>query len=409
MKIKYGQTFVDDVEDADLLLSYVTRNGIQEDKKVSDETIQTLIDTRQRMRSGLFDCKQDEAKFRKNYGLIAKAAEPVTVVSFRDSLKTRPFRAWFVLPPQPRKVAEIACLIYRRWAFFVLFLLLCGQIYWTATSSVLNKTQAIISDLNKAPTAEYYIARENERRFASWARLNPAAAAASASPAATPNEIKPDKNELTLDELTSKVAELEANYSILGKLISPFRWFYFEREERNELQNTKEDQNRAITSSPVETGTTTKRDNDKGKAWTEPPVKADDTIFRPSPFQIESASKNAVAGQVIDVMQKWFLPLLYGALGAMVFVVRTLSVQARDRLFREEARVTLVLRVFLGMISGLAIGWFWTSGAQPSTNSGGPISVSTLSPFALAFVAGYGVELFFALLDKVVSTFTNKP
>jgi hypothetical protein len=30
-----------------------------------------------------------------------------------------------------------------------------------------------------------------------------------------------------------------------------------------------------------------------------------------------------------------------------------------------------------------------------------------LSPFALAFVAGYGIELFFALLDKIVSTFTN--
>jgi hypothetical protein len=31
-----------------------------------------------------------------------------------------------------------------------------------------------------------------------------------------------------------------------------------------------------------------------------------------------------------------------------------------------------------------------------------------LSPFALAFIARYGVELFFALLDKIVSTFTNK-
>jgi hypothetical protein len=36
------------------------------------------------------------------------------------------------------------------------------------------------------------------------------------------------------------------------------------------------------------------------------------------------------------------------------------------------------------------------------------MTLSTLSPFALAFIAGYGVELFFALLDKIVSTFTNK-
>jgi hypothetical protein len=36
------------------------------------------------------------------------------------------------------------------------------------------------------------------------------------------------------------------------------------------------------------------------------------------------------------------------------------------------------------------------------------MTLSTLSPFTLAFFAGYGVELFFALLDKIVSTFTNK-
>ena len=107
-------------------------------------------------------------------------------------------------------------------------------------------------------------------------------------------------------------------------------------------------------------------------------------------------------------MQKWLLPLLYGALGAMVFVVRTLSTQARDRLFRKEALVSLVLRVFLGMISGLAIGWFWTHDSSATNAAGGPMSLSTLSPFALAFIAGYGVEVFFALLDKIVSTFTNK-
>jgi hypothetical protein len=83
--------------------------------------------------------------------------------------------------------------------------------------------------------------------------------------------------------------------------------------------------------------------------------------------------------------------------------------QARDRLFRKEALVSLVLRVFLGMISGLAIGWFWThDSSSAQTANGGPMALSTLSPFALAFVAGYGVELFFALLDKIVSTFTNK-
>jgi hypothetical protein len=417
MKLKYGETLVADAEDAELLLSYVTRNGIQDDKKVGDDVIQTLINTREQMRSGNFDAKADEAKFRKSYGVIAKAAEPVTVVSLRDSLRTRPFKAWFLGPAEPRKIADIACLIYRRWAFLVLFLLLAGQIYWTATSSVLNKTNLLIAELAKVPTAEYYMDRENERRFASWARINPNAAAAfkqtnpTASPAPTPSEAKPNPNELTLDELTTRIAELNANYSILGKLISPFHWFYFQRDSAGDKEVTpqaKENQSGESAASPASSPASEKIDKEKNQDWTQPPPRADSSIFIPSGFQEDSASRGAVAGQVIDVMQKWFLPLLYGALGAMVFVVRTLSVQARDRLFREEARVTLVLRVFLGMISGLAIGWFWTSGSPSSSTIGGPMSVSTLSPFALAFVAGYGVELFFALLDKIVSTFTNK-
>jgi hypothetical protein len=202
---------------------------------------------------------------------------------------------------------------------------------------------------------------------------------------------------LTRDELVSKVGELEANYSMLGKFMWPFGWLEFDREAvaRKEAAKTKQ--------SKESPGSVDAAANDI------PGKDPYDALFAPSKFQSQSASIRAVAVQVIDVMQKWLLPLLYGALGAMVFVVRTLSMQARDRLFRKEALVSLVLRVFLGMISGLAIGWFWTHDPSPTeTANGGPMALSTLSPFALAFVAGYGVELFFALLDKIVSTFTNK-
>jgi len=32
----------------------------------------------------------------------------------------------------------------------------------------------------------------------------------------------------------------------------------------------------------------------------------------------------------------------------------------------------------------------------------------TLSPFALAFLAGYSVELLFAAMDRLIAAFTNK-
>jgi hypothetical protein len=389
MRAKYGTTLVSDMDDAQLLLSYVTRNGLQEDRKVSDEIIQTLISSREHMRSFTFNSEKEEVKFRKSCGIIAKAAEPVTAVSLRDSLTTGPYRHLPFMKPRDLPVAEIACRRYRKWAFFTLLALLVVQIYWTAVSSILNKTDALISEINKAPTKEYYLAQEAARIAASKPATPQSSPAPTTSlpnaPASTtqptPAEVKVDKSQLTRDELVSKNAELDANYSMLEKFLQwwPLSKLYFVREA-------------AARPKAVE-GT--------------PPPTNPDAIFVPSTFQDRSASSRAVAGQIIDVMQKWVLPLLYGALGAMVFLVRTLSVQARDRLFRREALVSLVLRVFLGMISGLAIGWFWNQNPQGATTAGA-LTATTLSPFALAFIAGYGVELFFALLDKIVSTFTNK-
>jgi hypothetical protein len=420
MRAKYGTTLVNDMDDAQLLLSYVTRNGLQEDRKVSDETIKTLIAAREHMRSFSFNSEKEEADFRKSCGIIAKAAEPVTVASLRDSTTTelRPSLIWCIgwifqfagifklLPEEPRRrpVAEIACLRYRRIAVVVLVVLLLFQIYWTVTSSILNKTDSLAAEISKAqPTRymQYYVTQEAARRNALYALDAPRAQQAS-TPPATPSpaasapaiataptsvplpatQPKPEETpapSLSLEELLARMGELKASHVMLHKVL-PFL-------DAPELGKTGAENDLAAT--------------------TAPPRTAKD-IYTPTALQIESAKLRTVAGQVVEVLQKWVLPLLYGALGAMVFVVRTLSVQARDRLFRREALVSLVLRVFLGMISGLAIGWFWSNDPQATTTGGEPLSLSTLSPFALAFVAGYGVELFFALLDKIVSTFTNK-
>jgi hypothetical protein len=397
MKTKYGTTLVTDAEDAQVLLSYVTRNGLQEDKKIDDVTIQTLIGTRERLRTGLFDSQTEEVTFRKHYGIIAKAALPVTVVSLRDSLTTeRRRRLFFFVEEKARPIAEIACLRYRNLAFATLVALLIVQIYWTVSSSILNKTDALISEINKAPTEAVYLAQEAVRQDAIKA-ANQQKTAETTSTRPPPAQTNPAQTNLTdaradkaltLDELVSRLAELDANYVMLNGLMKPMAWTFF----RQTLPAF------ALVPTP---------DTETSQQPKEAAAKDAKAIFIPSPFQTQSATIRAVAGQVIDVMQKWVLPLLYGALGAMVFVVRTLSLQARDRLFRREAMVFLILRVFLGAISGLAIGWFWNQTPQTPTTAG-PMSLATLSPFALAFVTGYGVELFFTLLDKIISTFTNK-
>ncbi len=414
MKAKYGAPLVDDMDDTQLLLSYITRNGLQEDRKVTDDTIKTLIKAGHRLRTGVFDCENEEPQFRKDYGIIAKAAAPVTVASLRDSLPTPPQPRWTrMMEGEPRSLAERKCFNYRDTAFGVLLLLLFCQIYWTMASSVLTKTDALISELNsKFPTKEWYLEQHaaslralqtaNQPSTAEAAPPKPApppAAPPSTTatetkenkpPATAANETRESKPPPTRDELVTKIAELNTNYVMLNGLLRPVAYVFFHRllPDFNLVPATK-DEAKAQENSPAS--------------------KAADSrdIFDPTPFQTQSATVCAVGRQVIDIMQKWLLPLLYGALGALVFVVRTLSNQARDRLFRKEAVVSLNLRVYLGIISGLAIGWFWGQG--PSTpGTAGPMSLTTLSPFALAFIAGYGVEIFFALLDKLIAAFTNK-
>ena len=107
----------------------------------------------------------------------------------------------------------------------------------------------------------------------------------------------------------------------------------------------------------------------------------------------------------VHLLVSWLLPGLYGLLGACVFVMRDLL---RDNVLskvRGDARIvdvlTLLLRVALGGLAGIIIGWF--SVPTSLTGSSAAISISSI-PFGMAFLAGFSIESLFALLDRL-----NKP
>jgi hypothetical protein len=69
-----------------------------------------------------------------------------------------------------------------------------------------------------------------------------------------------------------------------------------------------------------------------------------------------------------------------------------------ERLYRRENDTAYTLRIFLGALAGLAIGWFLKTQNVSGFNA--------ISPFALPFVAGYSVDLLFTFLDKIVNAFS---
>ncbi len=98
----------------------------------------------------------------------------------------------------------------------------------------------------------------------------------------------------------------------------------------------------------------------------------------------------------LHTLSDYLLPLIYGLLGAFAFALRSITEQVRLLLYTDVARMRLGIRLQLGALGGLAIGWF----LSPDDLSQGQFSFS--SPWALAFLAGYSVEKLFDLLDKVV-------
>jgi hypothetical protein len=94
-----------------------------------------------------------------------------------------------------------------------------------------------------------------------------------------------------------------------------------------------------------------------------------------------------------------FLPLLYGLLGASVFLMRQWFGDAPDAILKVGDGGKIFLRLGLGGIAGLAIGWFWVPDA---TSSLGEITKLSTAPFALAFLAGFSIELLFSLLDRII-------
>lgn len=91
----------------------------------------------------------------------------------------------------------------------------------------------------------------------------------------------------------------------------------------------------------------------------------------------------------VELYTGWILPMLYGSLGAIVFLMRNLQNVRTPSL----SLLDTVFRIALGAISGIVIGWFFTPGDEAALVSA--------TPFALAFIAGFSIELLFSLLDRI--------
>jgi hypothetical protein len=95
----------------------------------------------------------------------------------------------------------------------------------------------------------------------------------------------------------------------------------------------------------------------------------------------------------IALRLEWFLPFFYGVLGSVIFALRNVSSVRTP----SVDSLPVLMRIALGGVAGIVIGWFGTM-AVPGDAGERSLSI----PLALAFLTGYGIELLFSVLDKLI-------
>jgi hypothetical protein len=100
------------------------------------------------------------------------------------------------------------------------------------------------------------------------------------------------------------------------------------------------------------------------------------------------------ANLISGILGAYILPILFGTIGAVAYVIRTISEQIKTTTFVSNSPTRHIMRAALGGMAGLVIGLF------------GDLSTKfSLSPLALAFLAGYGVEAVFSMFDALIEKF----
>lgn len=111
--------------------------------------------------------------------------------------------------------------------------------------------------------------------------------------------------------------------------------------------------------------------------------------------QVEAG--RAVAARLSGI----YLPMLLGWLGAHAFILRKMTRDIQEHTFAKDSSLHHIARSGLGALAGLASTWLLT----PEVVGGAQLK--SVPTWALAFVAGYGIELVFEFMDRIIAAFTR--
>jgi hypothetical protein len=110
--------------------------------------------------------------------------------------------------------------------------------------------------------------------------------------------------------------------------------------------------------------------------------------------QLQAVQIQEKANLIVGILGAYILPILLGSIGAVAYIIRTISEQIRASTFSASSPTRHVMRTALGAMAGLVVGLFSDLSTKLS-----------LPPLAVAFLAGYGVEALFSMFDGFIAKF----
>lgn len=369
------------------LARYATRQAIQ----IPDDALKDLVTASKNVSDQGLDT-ETEFNFWKAYRELSQTVHPVSIESVQAcSSKRVDNTTWYMKPfiKKDRKgrkkitMAWASAINYTTLTLCVLAVLLALQIYWIIGSTLTGDIRKIGSELAQ-------LDKDQQPLILSQKELNRAQKFLRETKVVEDekNKIqeKISSNQSSLEEVQSKIdsnvdrrdqrnKSLNAAFVLLDDWSTKWRWAFGAEPQKEPIFflrwiESDEDKTARIKKA--------KKEIDLGK-------------------EIALTS----AETVLKSMSSYILPLLYGLLGACAFILRTLAYEISTVSFSSASRVQFRLRWPLGMLAGIAVGWFFPTDTLPK-------GLEALQPLALAFLAGYGVELLFTGLDKMVDAFTGK-
>lgn len=369
------------MEEVELLIAYLSRNG----KEPSPDLLKSTLSKRNLyLREGRLH-SDVESEFWVNYRALVQAVSPATVSSIKETCPSGVWKERF--PNTVNRVKRIP-IYYGISVFLLIVFTVSLQTYSMIGAGVLNKTFDLFNKRNAIQT--------ELKQLKQIQGIDPSG-----------NHIRQlillEREEQQLDQ------EFDANRTLLYKwndvwqlgvdepvIFSSFDEYKYQHQAavlRDKIAALELEE--VLQKSPQELTVVELSLQENQQALHKLEINRKLNESRNVFF-----SERLSAVYVVNLLEHYILPLLFGCLGAFTLVLRTLHEAFKLGTFTLKNVLDYNIRIVLGGVTGISSGMFFSDTSM--------LPSGDFAPMLVAFVVGYNVEILFMLMDDIASRLSTR-